>query len=422
MKIGPILANATLWSVLLLLALFCFPNPPLLRVSLLMGPILALAGLGQCFLDQRRGNLPHKRHWKLFWPTAVFLLWVVSILAIGQQYRLKHPTVRIRADLIQSKIPTWDGSYPFLVINPILIGPGRFNFKASVSQEKPTVRHDFPVNEFRVDLHSGAFILRQTDLFVPDVIPLSLTRTFQGWNRYRMAYGVGTNHPYDICPTGTRHPYTYMDLVLEDGAQVHFRRISEGTGYADAVFRHDDTSSEFYGAQIAWNGDDWSLSFRDGPRFLFPEAYFAKSFAQGAATEMRDSEGHRIQLRRDNARNLTQLTAPSGHTISFKYDGASRIVEANEPGNIREYSYNVAGYLQTVSDSSHVLYRFEYEHPCSQRWLQSLAHDNHSEWRVDNAAAKATATDWSRKNGSPTVRSTSTATPLIKMGKSVKPR
>src|ERR1035438_1601701 len=110
-----------------------------------------------------------------------------------------------------------------------------------------------------------------------------------------LQFGPGTNHPYDICPTGTRFPYTYMDLNLEDGRQIHFRRISKGTGFADAVFRHENTSSEFYGAQIAWNGDGWTLDFRDGRRFLFPEAYQAKNYAQGAPTEMRNADGHPLQ-------------------------------------------------------------------------------------------------------------------------------
>lgn len=172
---------------------------------------------------------------------------------------------------------------------------------------------------------------------------------------------MGMNHPYDICPTGTRFPYTYMDLNLEDGRQIHFRRISKGTGYADAVFRHEATSSEFYGAQIAWNGNGWTLIFRDGRHFRFPEAYYAKSYAQGAAIEMDDPNGARIQLKRDQRRNLEQLISPSGHTIRFKYDAADRVTEAaSDAGEIRRYSYDSSGHLEAVADSTHVLYRYEY--------------------------------------------------------------
>ena len=153
-----------------------------------------------------------------------------------------------------------------------------------------------------------------------------------------------------------------MDLNLEDGYQVHMPRASKGTGYADAAFRHSTTSSEFYGVITAWNGDGWSLTFRDGRKFLFPEAYYSKSFAQGAATEMDDSQGHRIQLRRDKVRNLKEIVSPGGHTIRLQYDAADRIVEAeDDAGHVRKYSYDAGGHLETVSDGTQTLYQFEYQ-------------------------------------------------------------
>ena len=259
--------------------------------------------------------------------------------------------------------PVWNGSYPYLVISPVGIDSNRVEFKSSVLLIKPTVRHDSPINEFQVDLHSGMFVLRQTDLFGSDVMSLALIRTYRGWdfdNRAR-EFGLGTNHPYDICPTMTRFPYTYMDLNLEDARQIHFSRISKGTSYADAVYRHDETSSEFYGAQYAWNGDGWTLDFRDGRRFLFPEAYRGKTFAQGAPYEMQDGGGHRIQLKRDKQRKLEQLISPSGHTIAFEYDGADRITKAtDDAGNVRKYAYDSTDHLASVADASGLLYRFEY--------------------------------------------------------------
>ena len=257
--------------------------------------------------------------------------------------------------------PAWDGSFPHL-IHSHDSRSSLPKLKTEVSLVQPTTRHDSPVDEFDVDLHSGRFVLRQTDLFVQDVMPVALTRTYITWDNHVRAFGVGGNHPYDICPTGTRFPYTYMDLNLEDGYQVHMPRASKGTGYADAAFRHSTTSSEFYGVITAWNGDGWSLTFRDGRKFLFPEAYYSKSFAQGAATEMDDSQGHRIQLRRDKVRNLKEIVSPGGHTIRLQYDAADRIVEAeDDAGHVRKYSYDAGGHLETVSDGTQTLYQFEYQ-------------------------------------------------------------
>jgi YD repeat-containing protein len=176
-----------------------------------------------------------------------------------------------------------------------------------------------------------------------------------------------------------------MNLNLEDGYEVYMSRISKGTGYADAVFRHDKSSSEFYGAQVAWNGNGWTMTFRDGRKIYFPEAYYSKNFAQGAATEMVDAQGHRVQLKRSKERNLEQLISPGGHTITFRYDASDRIFAAeDDAGHVRKYSYDDGGHLSTVSDGSKILYRFEYQRLMNDGetdpWLMTAVMDG--EWNV----------------------------------------
>jgi YD repeat-containing protein len=300
-----------------------------------------------------------------FWKPPLWKWSLVLLLFGASGWLLWHKPVPhpVKIELLPftDSLPVWDGSYPYLEISQV-DGSNPAKFKTAISLIKPTVRHQSPVNEFAVDLHTGRFILRQADLFVPDVMPLSLTRTYIAWDSHSRAFGIGANHPYDICPTGTRFPYTYMDLNLEDFYQVHMPRISKGTGYADAVFRHRETSSEFYGAQVAWNGDGWTLSFLDGRKFYFPEAYNAGSYAQGAATAMVDAQGNRIQLKRSQVRNLEELISPSGRKIAFSYDALNRITQAqDDAGNIRKYSYDSSGHLEAVADANDVLYRFEYE-------------------------------------------------------------
>ena len=75
--------------------------------------------------------------------------------------------------------PAWNGSYPFMAISPVEVD-SIIKFESSFVMINPTVRHDSPMNAFQVDLHSGMFVLRQTDFFVSDVMPLSLTRTYRG--------------------------------------------------------------------------------------------------------------------------------------------------------------------------------------------------------------------------------------------------
>jgi YD repeat-containing protein len=334
------------------------------------------------------------RFWRPpMWKWAAFLV----LVGCSAVLFLRKPTAApVKVELLPftDSPPVWDGAYPYLVVSPIADsnvdgGAARLKFKSSISLVKPTLRHDSPVNEFAVDLHSGMFLLRQTDMFVSDVMPLSLTRTYRVWDQNSRAFGAGSNHPYDICPTGTRFPYTYMDLNLEDGRQMYFERISKGTGYADAVFRHDRTSSEFYAAQIAWNGNGWTLRLQDGRQVIFPEAYNAKNYAQGAPVEIRDGQGHHIQLKRDGLRNLQQLISPSGHTITFKYDDLGSVTEAGDSaGQIRKYSY-ADGHLKTVSDGAHVLYEFEY-----QILLKAAGYDPYLMTSVRDGSGKELLRNW----------------------------
>jgi YD repeat-containing protein len=302
---------------------------------------------------------------KDFWRPA-WWKWLVFLLLVGGsvllfRYKPAPKPVKVELLTLNYPTPTWDGSYPSVVI-PLASDSGRVKFKESISLVTPTVRHDSPVNQAEVALDSGMFKLRQTDLFVSDVMPLALTRTYRVWDGHSRAFGAGGNHPYDVAPTGTRNPYTYMDLNLEDGRTVRFDRISRGAGYADDVEEHHATASEFYLARIAWNGDGWTLDFRDGRKFVFPESYNARNLAQGAPVEMRDAQGNRIRLKRDKVRNLEELIAPSGHRITFKYDGSDRIIEAeDDAGHVRKYSYNSSGHVETVADGTQLLYRFEYD-------------------------------------------------------------
>jgi YD repeat-containing protein len=305
--------------------------------------------------------MPARSFWRPpLWKWTVFLVLLAATVVLARWKPAPHP-LRIELLPITDSFPPWDGSYPSVVIS-LNSASGRVRFKTSISLTKPTVRHDAPVNQFEVALDSGMFKLRQTDIFVADVMPLSLTRTYCVWVNDTQAFGMGGNHPYDIWPSRTRFPYTYMNLNLEDSRQIYLPRISKGTRYEDAVFRNGNAGSEFYDARISWNGNGWTMNFRDGSQFLFPESYHAKNSAQGAPIEMRDGHDNRIQLKRDNVRNLQQLISPSGRTITFKYDDASRIVEAqDDAGTIRRYTYNPSGHLETVADGAHTLYRFEYE-------------------------------------------------------------
>jgi YD repeat-containing protein len=257
--------------------------------------------------------------------------------------------------LTDAPSPQWDGDFPCvyaLADSTAVPRVGNCTTPVPMSRQSRT-----PVDRFEADLRTGKFILRQTDLSISQAgfeIPLTRTYASEDWlplNKSH-AFGLNANHPFDISPLGTRNPYTEQFIVLEDGDFLYFTRVSKGTGYADAVFRHTETGASFYKAIQKWDGTGWLLKLQDGSTIHFPESYSAKNLAQGAPTEMTDSAGKKIQLIRDGKRNLQEIRAPDGAAIRLTYDDHDRVLRAEDnQGRWTTYSYDSSGFLMTVNNS-----------------------------------------------------------------------
>ena len=221
------------------------------------------------------------------------------------------------------------------------------------------------VDRFEADLRYGAFVLRQTDLRVHDAFDVPLTRSYStnDWipaNKVH-AFGMFSNHPFDVAPLGTRRPYTYLMLVLEDGDFLYYKRISQGEGFEDAVYMHVETSTRYYKSILWWNGDGWTLRCADGEEMRFPEAYDSKNLAQGAVEEIRSGNGATLTLTRDTQKNLHEIGTPHHHWIRFAYNEDTTVRRAeDDSGKWRKYEYS-NGMLTSVSDSTGPLRRYEYE-------------------------------------------------------------
>jgi len=257
--------------------------------------------------------------------------------------------------------PRFDGNFPcvFAEVDASRVVP-QFGQCAM-----PTVQAG-PVDRFEADLRYGGFVLRETDLYLEDGFRVPLTRSYNSndWLNPNPvhAFGRKSNHPFDIAPLGSRNPYTYQLIALEDGDFLYFDRISKGTGYADAVFQHTETSTRFYKATTRWNGNGWTTKLADGSEIRFPESYNGKNMAQGAPTEMVDAKGNRLELRRDPQRNLQEIRTPNGHWIRFNYDDLSRIKRAeDDAGHWAHYEYNADGMLKTATLSSGRQRHYEYD-------------------------------------------------------------
>jgi YD repeat-containing protein len=223
-----------------------------------------------------------------------------------------------------------------------------------------------PVDRFEVDLRYGSFVLRQTDLFLNDSFSAPFTRAYtsQDWFEPNQvhAFGKNANHTYDIAPLGTRNPYTWIAIALEDGDFLFFDRISKGSSYSDALYRHTETSGRFYQAITYWNDNGWTTKLADGSLISFPESYQAKKIADGAPLEIQDARGNKLHLVRDTDRKLQEIRTPHGQVIRLTYNDQGWIRRAEDDwGHWVAYLYNSDGMLVTVIPSSGKRRDYEYD-------------------------------------------------------------
>lgn len=205
-----------------------------------------------------------------------------------------------------------------------------------------------------VDLGTGLFVMRKTDLALPDILPLVLTRTYRPQDSASRPFGIGASHPYESF-LWSAVQYQEADLVLADGGRVHYVRTSPGTGFTDAVFEPAGTPSAFQGSRIQWIGG-WELKLKDGSAMLFGE--------NTPLYAIRDRHGNTIRIERTgiSTGDITRLVSPNGRWIQFTYDSAHRIIRA-EDNTARAviYSYDSSGRLAQVTDPAGQVTQYSYD-------------------------------------------------------------
>jgi RHS repeat-associated protein len=208
------------------------------------------------------------------------------------------------------------------------------------------------------DTKTGLYYQTDTDITVPDVTPITMTRTYRTKDTASRVFGIGASHPYDqymlrddLC--------TAARVILPDGAYIHFTRTS-GTNCLNATLQHASTQTAFYAATMAWDQvfQRYRLKFKDGTEWRFSE--------YGALVAMLDRNGNATTLTRaldgGLTGNLTKITSPSGRYLTLTYDAANRITQATDIlGRQIVYTYDGSGRLWKVTNAAGGIAEYTYD-------------------------------------------------------------
>src|SRR5438034_3428149 len=165
-----------------------------------------------------------------------------------------------------------------------------------------------------VDLGTGLFTLEKTDLVVPDVIPIVISRAHPPGHPTPDQLG-SSNVDYQIYLTGDATNYTFAELVLADGARVHYDRISGSTKF-DSIMEHTTTPTRFYKSRLARNTTvdgglgGWAITFMDGTVYEFTGI---GGLPGPMLIAIRDRLGNRLTITRGpTTRRIQRIVSPNG--------------------------------------------------------------------------------------------------------------
>ena len=229
-----------------------------------------------------------------------------------------------------------------------------------------------------VDLGSGIFSESYTDLSVKDVLPISITRTYQSDDFQSRAFGVGMNLSYDIylsfpdsnCtssnpfyPSCGISAWNATSLVMPDGSQIPFVNTTPDGGgcflypcYTPQLVSYKP--GKFYLAHLSWGGGQiqgnpngaeaccWTLITREGTSYYFGD--------QGPLQAYADRLGNTVTfLREDPCGNINeqgviaQITSPNGRHIYINWN--------------KNCTANTYGTISSVSDDAGRTVSYQYE-------------------------------------------------------------
>lgn len=202
-----------------------------------------------------------------------------------------------------------------------------------------------------VDCFTGLFTHTVTDIAIPDVMPISVTRTYRQNDGIARAFGIGADLSYGmyLYTTYSGDAPSVVDVVFADSSRMHFYYQSGSISGHSAVWTNTDSPTAFHGAvlQVDPSQNLFRLTLADGTVLTFG------THPYNLLQSITDRNGNTVTIT-SSGNNITQVTSPNGRYIQFGYDSSNRITTATDNlGRIVTYSYNAPncpGCLWKVTD------------------------------------------------------------------------
>ena len=223
-----------------------------------------------------------------------------------------------------------------------------------------------------VDLATGLFVMKKTDLVLRDVLPIALSRIYRQDDTTSRSFGIGSAHAFDLTlwrPSLSN--YDDVALILPDGARINYDRIDGGTGFVDLVLEHTSTPTAFYKSRITWNGNGFDLKLKDGTVLVFGDSAPLQSIRDrfgntvtlvrptgqgGPIARIVSPNGRWIALTYDTAQRITQATDNIGRTVTYTYDSGRLWKVTDAAGGLTEYTYDTSHRMLTIEDARGITY------------------------------------------------------------------
>ena len=201
-----------------------------------------------------------------------------------------------------------------------------------------------------VDTATGFFYLTKTDLVLPGIVPLVITRTYRTNLTNTGPFGLGSSAEYDrfLQPPPNGSPDALL-LFSPGNRQDLLARQPDGS------FRNF-TSPALQGAVVTVAGGLRTLRFKDGSTWQFRTS-------DGLLVAQSDRNGNTLSITRDAQGRVTALTEPRGRQLTFSYTGTNlRIDQITDPlGRTVRYTYDAQGRLERVTDPAGGLTQYTYD-------------------------------------------------------------